>query len=507
LPFEYNQAVDGAQIGPRSGSCGTAAFLRRRVVVSDIEHDPLWTDYREIALRHNLRSCWSEPVIDSHGQVVGTFAMYHTTVCSPLPEDISFIRVAAHLAGIAIERERAEKDRLRLEQERNESQRRLVEARRMESLGLLAGGIAHDFNNLLTVILGNAGLLRLELAHDQGLQGMLGDIELAGERAAELCRQMLAYAGKGRVEIGSVDISGLVRESARLLEVSAGKQVQVEFDVADALPMVQADATQLRQILMNLVINASEALGATGGRIRVVTGVHDKEMLSEEWLIQPEPIPLAGTVYLEVQDNGPGMSEEVLARIFDPFFTTKFTGRGLGLSAVLGMVRAHRGVMCVRTLPGKGATFRLSIPSKAAPGAGGEAVPLAEPSTSSTVLGAGVVLVIDDEEGVRAVSTRMVEAFGFRVESARDGEEGLRLLEHHVGAYRMVLLDLTMPGLGGEEVFRRIRQRFRDIPILLMSGYTRDDATRNLRQFHRAGFIQKPFNPSELREAVKSLLA
>lgn len=503
LPAEYCQAIDGAPIGPSAGSCGTAVFRGERVIVSDIATDPLWAEYKGLALGHGLRSCWSEPIRDTQGRVLGSFAMYHRAVSTPNEEDLQIIRVAAHLTGIAIARERADHAHRAAEQQRAQMERKLLETQKLESLGVLAGGVAHDFNNLLTGILGNAGLMRLELPEHSPVQEMLADIEHSALRAADLCKQMLAYAGKGRFVVQRLDLSALVEDTARLLQLSVSKKAVLSFDLTADLPRIQADATQLRQIVMNLVINASEAIGEQSGRIVVTTGLMtaDRAYLTETYL-SPD-LPEGDYVFLEVSDNGMGMSAATRARIFDPFFTTKFTGRGLGLAAVLGIVRGHRGALKVYTEPGRGTSFKLLLPCVDGPAENADAAAGRQPRWT----GEGTILVVDDEETVRTVASRMLKAHGYQVVLAADGREALARFRERAGEFRLVLLDLTMPHMNGEETFREMRHLQPDARVLLMSGFNEQEAVNRFTGKGLAGFLQKPFTPESLLSKLQEVLA
>jgi PAS domain S-box-containing protein len=391
--------------------------------------------------------------------------------------------------------------RKRAEVERQQIEVKLQEAQKLESLGLLAGGIAHDFNNLLTGILGSANLAR-QHKDEQGLIVNLEQIEQSAERAADLCRQMLAYAGQGRFQILPLDISQTVQETLALVNTSIGKRITLELSLARNLPAVDGDSTQIRQIIMNLVMNASEAIGEESGTIQVRTGAmfaeHDYLASSH---LSPD-LPAGTYVFLEVGDTGHGMTPDTLARIFDPFFSTKFTGRGLGLAAVLGIVRSHRGALWVTSKPGHGTTFRLllpgtnQVPSTVAPR-------LATPTWNS----AGLVLVIDDEPSVRAVTKRMLEACGLSVRTARDGEEGLALFREYREDVSLVLLDLTMPGINGEEVFREMRKMDGEVPVVLMTGFSEQEASTRFGGDGLAGWLQKPFRIEAVRELLQQVFS
>lgn len=389
-------------------------------------------------------------------------------------------------------------DRKQAEDERQAMERKFQETQKLESLGVLAGGIAHDFNNLLTGILGNASLARMELPPESALTSYLEQIEHSSLRAADLCKQMLAYSGKGRFIIQRIDLSALVRETLHLLQLSISKKAVLKLDLADHLPGVMADATQIRQIIMNLVMNASDAIGEQSGLVTISTSAHhaDGQYLSE--LVGAGDLPAGEYVILQVTDNGCGMNPETKARIFEPFFTTKFTGRGLGLAAVLGIVRGHKGAMKVYSEPGRGTTFKLLLP--AAGGATGDT--RVERRAPAQWRGSGTVLVIDDEESVRTVAGRMLKALGFDVLTARNGKEGL--LVHCVHAERVsaILLDLTMPEMDGEETFRELRNQNSQARVILMSGFNEQEAGARFVGKGLAGFLQKPFTPDELRQRL-----
>jgi CheY-like chemotaxis protein len=339
----------------------------------------------------------------------------------------------------------------------------------------------------------------MDLPESSPAQSCLKQIEQSALRAADLCRQMLAYSGKGRFLVQRVNLSHLVEESLALLLVSISKDATLKMNLASRLPCVSADATQLRQILMNLVMNASDAIGDRSGIIEVKTGViqADAAYLASTHL---SPVLPAGRyVFLKVQDTGSGMDPETQKRIFDPFFTTKFTGRGLGLAAVLGIVRGHQGALKVSSEIGHGSTFTLLLPE-----AEGDPEDLAvAQSEPDEWRGQGRVLVIDDEETVRQVSTEMLKSMGFECVAAVDGKQGLDLFAEHPDAFDAVLLDLTMPQMGGAETLVQLRRLQPKIPIILMSGYNEQEAVGKLRGHNMTGFIQKPFQREGLQDVLR----
>ena len=391
----------------------------------------------------------------------------------------------------------------RLDSERRALEAKMQHAQKLESLGVLAGGIAHDFNNLLVGILGNASLALMDLPEDSSLREIISDIETTALRAADLTKQMLAYSGKGRFVVHPVDLNSLVREMAQLLQTVISKRAALRFDFAQELPAVEADGTQLRQIVMNLITNASDAIGSEDGAITLRTGIlHASREFLESGYVDDE-LPEGSYAFIEVEDSGCGMDAETRARVFDPFFSTKFTGRGLGLAATLGIVRGHRGTIKVRSEPGRGTTFTILLPcSRAETSASHEGVS----GLREQFRGSGSVLVVDDDETVRSVAQHMLERSGFTVLTARDGCEGVATFEACRDEVALVLLDLTMPTLGGEEAFRAMRQMRPDVRVVLMSGVSSQELASRYGSEGMAGFIQKPFRVEELQECLTSIL-
>ncbi len=402
--------------------------------------------------------------------------------------------------GLAIDitaQKNAEAARLDLE-------RKLLEGQKLESLGLLAGGIAHDFNNLLSSILGNASMARLSLNADSGVDGQLRAIESASLRAAELCRQMLAYAGKGRFVVEPTDLSMLVEDLLPLLKISIAHQASLTLKLARTVPPVQADATQLRQIVMNLVLNAADAVADRAGEIVLSTGHQRVDRATLAGCVAGADLPEGEYVFLEVRDNGAGMTPEVQAKIFDPFFTTKFAGRGLGLAAVLGIVRGHRGALRVDSSPGQGAAFRLFLPPQLATS---PALRSTEIESRAGTKRTGSVLVVDDEDQVRAVIEAMLKVCGFNAIGVADGESALTRFRGEPDRFDIVVLDLLMPGLTGEQTFRALRAIKPDLRILIVSGYSEGDILGRLGGGGRVAFLAKPFTRATLERRLQELMA
>jgi two-component system cell cycle sensor histidine kinase/response regulator CckA len=386
-----------------------------------------------------------------------------------------------------------------------EAERRLLEsqvqqAQKLESLGILAGGIAHDFNNLLVGILGNADLALMDLSESAAARESVQEIRTAAERAAELTKQMLAYSGKGRFVVESVDLNSVVRELAHLLESSISKKAELVFDFASDLPGIEADVTQIRQVIMNLLTNASEALGANTGIISISTRALDCNRAFLDHAALDTRLPEGRYVCLEVSDTGCGMDQETQQRIFDPFFSTKFAGRGLGLAATQGIVRGHHGAVRVYSTPGKGTRFSLLFPAHH------ERPHATAPHEPVTWSGQGRVLLVDDEETVRLLGRRMLERAGFEVLLAADGYEALERFRSDPEGVCCVVLDLTMPRMGGQETFRALRRLRPDVRVIISSGYDQYEVMREFEGEPLVGFLQKPYEYAGLTDELRTML-
>ncbi|WP_186776452.1 hybrid sensor histidine kinase/response regulator [Rubripirellula reticaptiva] len=382
---------------------------------------------------------------------------------------------------------------------------KMQETQRLESLGVLAGGIAHDFNNLLTAILGNVSVAQLKLPSDSSVQDCLGNINEASLRAADLCKQMLAYSGRGRFEIRTLDLGELVEQTTQMLQISINQKAVLRFHLQPGLPPVDVDPTQIRQVIMNLVINASEAIGETDGVISFSTGATQiNRDCADDTLMLPD-LPTGDYVCLEVSDSGPGMSEETQARIFDPFFTTKFAGRGLGLAAVQGIVRGHKGAMRVDSKLGYGTSFKLFFPASTGTRETAEETEEAQ-EASPAWQGQGVVLVVDDEEPARNTIARMMPLLGFDYVLAVDGREAITIFRANPAKFAIVLLDLIMPHIDGEQTFNELRQMRPDVPVVIMSGFNAHEALLRFKGKGLASFLQKPFTIATLRTTIHGIL-
>ncbi|MCY3020941.1 MAG: PAS domain S-box protein [Planctomycetota bacterium] len=389
----------------------------------------------------------------------------------------------------------------RTEKERQALERKLQETQKTESLGVLAGGIAHDFNNLLAAILGNVSLAHMQLPKESPTRPYLASIETAAHRAADLCKQMLAYAGRSRFVVQSLNVNTIIQEMANLLRISIGKHVILKLDLAPSLPLVLADATQIRQVVMNLILNAAEAIGENTGAISLATGVcHAARAALADTYLAPD-LPEGEYLFIEVADTGCGMDEQTTARIFDPFFSTKFTGRGLGLAAVLGIVRSHKGAIKVTSSPGDGSTFRILLPC----GSTREQTPTPSSDRIHPKL-QGTVLVVEEDETLRLLQGRMLESLGLRSLLATGGQQAIDLLQTHRSEIVAVLLHMTLPGLSAEETYRAMCRVNPELRTILMSGYDQRDAVARYGNSQRVRFLQKPFTPLDLYGELKDLL-
>jgi PAS domain S-box-containing protein len=408
-----------------------------------------------------------------------------------------------HLAAVCLRVEDVT-DLQRIEEQRRELALRLRQLEKLQSLGVMAGGVAHDFNNLLTAIGGYASLSEQCVQDEAALRDNLQQIQEATNLAAALTHQLLASAGRGPMEKEPVALSELAAETVQLVRGAIPSKVRLVTELGADLPAVEADPTQLRQVVMNLVTNAGEAIGDVVGSITVRSRAEsadpsDLRREGLEGLVEP-----GDYVVLEVEDTGCGLDEEMVQQVFDPFFSTKAGGRGLGLAVVFGIVRAHRGAISVHTDKGSGAIFRVWLP-----------VSLREPETADetrhlpeaeTWRASGTLLVVDDQERIRRLAARVLEGAGFRVLSAAGGVEAVALVREHAGEIRLVLLDLTMPDMAGDEVLREIRAIDPEVRVLLSSGYDETDAMSRIPSSKVWGFVAKPYRPAELLGRVREAL-
>ena len=392
------------------------------------------------------------------------------------------------------ERHEAEKQRRRLETQVQHTQR-------LESLGVLAGGIAHDFNNLLASIMGYASLASTDLPEHSTARQSIERVLIAARSAADLTQQMLAYSGRGTFVLEAVNVTRLIERVARLLESTIPKKARLRLHLAEALPWIHADASQIQQVVMNLITNAAESLVDGPGAVDVTTGVEWVDDAQRPAAARGENLEPGEYVFLEVKDTGCGMDPQTLNRIFDPFFTTKFTGRGLGLAAVLGIVRGHHGGIEVQSRPSEGTVFRVIFPAVAVCDSSEDPdLAALEPWT-----GQGTVLVVEDQAPVRDLARMILERSGLTVLTAEDGRQAVGVFTEHVDEVHAVLLDLSMPGMDGVEVLQFITGLAPEVRVVLCSGYNEQDVNARLHGIKPAGFLRKPYHPSELLERLRAV--
>ena len=357
---------------------------------------------------------------------------------------------------------------------------------KLETLGVLASGIAHDINNLLLTILGNADIVLYKLSSESPLYKLINNIKTASLRASGLTNQMLAYSGKGSFIVELIDLNKLVDEMANLLKVSISKNILLKFGFAENLPAIEADAAQIRQVVMNLITNASESIGENNGVIEIKTGV----MKADTNSFLGKDLHNLGYTYIEISDTGCGMNEEIKGKMFNPYFTTKLTGRGLGLSVVHEIVHGHNGIIKIQSEPERGTNFTVFFPSS------GKTLKTEDETDlikNHAFASGSTVLIVDDEEDVREVTKTMLETMDFEVYTASSGREGVEFFRDNTGKIDIILMDMTMPNMNGEEVVRKMRKICAEVPIILSSGYSEHDVKKRFKAKDMAEFIQKPY--------------
>ena len=617
LSAQFTQSIDGLLIGPAAGSCGTAIWRRERVIVSDIANDASWIEYRDLALRHQLRACWSTPIIAGNGAVLGSFAVYYHSVREPQQLEISLVDDAVSLACVAIGQARDESSvrvseahyravvetapspivgldadeivtewnqaaesmfgrtrdsvltrhfsqtclqadaratfercfsqshtqrvqssceteilrpdgtrrwvmwsmspiiandkgvngllaiaqditgRMEAEAAMRRSEQQLRHSQKMEAVGRLAGGIAHDFNNLLTVIHGNASLALQDSAKGSPQETALEEVRDASARATSLTRQLLTFSRRESVELQLLDLNVIVEDLRRMLSRLIGEHIQLETELSNISLVVKADRTNLEQLLINLVVNARDAM-QDGGVLNIVTS----RLTLDDAAARVLELAAGPYACLSVSDTGFGMDEETRARAFEPFFTTKPSGEGtgLGLATVYAIAARHEGAVDINSQPGLGTTVTLWLPSVA-----GIAVAATTSGEHPLQNGTGTVFLVEDEDAVRHLARRVLIAHGYRVLEASNGEEALQLWKKFGQSVDVVVTDVVMPKMGGQALVDLLRSDRPELAVVFCSGYS-DNLLLPIREddVHTA-FLAKPFTLNALVERVSRL--
>ena len=417
-------------------------------------------------------------------------------------------RAARAVNNLADALQQRGEENIRLQKERLDIERQMLQTQKLESLGVMAGGIAHDFNNLLQSILGNIELASMKLPADAAPQKYIANAIISGKHAAHLTNLMLTYLGKGLTAKKELNLNELVRDNAEMLWTTTSAAVSTELHLSPELPAITADIAHIQQVVMNLISNAAESILEQPGRVRITTGTQncDQACLSAS-LLEEKPTP-GRYVFLEVSDNGCGMSKETLQRLFDPFFTTKFTGRGLGMSAVMGIIRIHNGALFVESEPDKGTTFRALFPvsEPALPTPVQEPVIPPPESESPVKRLSGLVLVVDDEKPVLKICTKMVQLCGFTVITACDGIDAVAKFREHADEIAVVLMDLTMPNMDGITAMNEIYRIRPDIKVILSSGFNEEELSDRLADQPPSGFIRKPYSMNVLEAEMRRVM-
>ena len=494
LPESYNRATHRTRIGEGIGSCGTAAFQRERVIVEDIQCHPFWKGFTP-AEEAGLRSCWSEPIISSSGVLLGTFAIYHRTPAIPSEDEISLIQQASAFAGIAIERSRNEAERMEL-------QHLLSQSQKMEAIGHLSGGIAHDFNNLLTPILIYSDMLKRSLPDNEKAKSQLDGIIKASGKARDLTQQLLSFGRKQVMQMQVVDLNEVIMSFHSMLRRTLRENISLSLQLASQPVVARADSAKIEQVLLNLVLNSQDAI-AVNGSISIETG---QVLIDDEFARRHPGMNPGRFILLSCTDNGCGMSAETMSRIFEPFFSTKEVGHGtgLGLANVYGIVKQHSGYIMAVSTVGVGTTFKIYLPlcDEQPQIAGGD-----RKQGDLDHTGSAVILLVEDNEMVRDMSKDLLEGLGYTVYSADHPDRALELLEEVADRIDLVITDVVMPGMNGQQLFERITAIHPEIDkVLYMSGYTNNVIVTDGELKSGLHFLQKPFTVDALMAKVKELL-
>lgn len=496
LPDEYNAAVDGLLIGKGKGSCGTAAFLRQRVVVGDLEPHPYWANFQP-ARDAGLKACWSEPLFSSNGTLLGTIAIYHRVPCLPGEEEILLLESAAHLASIAIDRVRGDESRRLLQEQLRHSQK-------IEAVGQLAAGVAHDFNNLLTPIIVYTEMLRRGFPEGHPKIRMVDAMSLAAHKASELTQKLLSFGRKQVLNMELLDLNEVIASFGDIMRTTVRESISIDLRLSPGVAQLHADRGQLEQILLNLLLNAQDAIAGTGA-ICVETG---HLVLDDEYARQHPGAKTGPYVLLAFSDDGCGMAEETLGRIYEPFFTTKEVGRGtgLGLSTVYGIVRHHEGCIDVQSRPGEGTRFGIYLP------AGSSAILPAPaccaPAAAQHAGGRGrTILLVEDNTMIREMAGELLTSYGYRVFAAETPCRALDMAKlPGERPLDLLVTDVIMPEMNGPDLYARLLESHPGVPVLYISGYTSNLVPNKGTGRQEVEFLAKPFTLEQFLATIGRIL-
>jgi two-component system cell cycle sensor histidine kinase/response regulator CckA len=449
-------------------------------------------EYGDERMQRRVYDNMYSPIRAEDGEIIG-LTVYLTDITVQSRAQLELDEYRAGLEEIVKQRTR----------ELETAHAQLLRAQKLESLGVLAGGVAHDFNNLLAIILGRIELALRTLATDHATRPHLDIVRETALEARMLTRQLVAYAGKGRFAVQAVNLSEMVESMSALLRASIRKSVALELELEAEPLVVQIDPTQARQVVLNLVANAAESIEGAGRVVVRTRPVDVDESLLRDACI-PTDLPRGRHACLEVEDNGCGMDAAIRTKLFDPFFTTKVAGHGLGLAAVLGIVQSHHGTILLRTAADEGSRFSIVLPIVDEEAVVAQVLsPSGVPSDRGDFRGEGVALVVDDEHAVRAVTSEMLAGLGYEVLEAESGAAAVDIFKQVGHRVRVVLLDFTMPGLSGEQTLRELKALRADVDVIVLTGYTEDEARLRFVKGELAGFLTKPFMREEIIDVLR----
>lgn len=498
LPDFYNRAVDGLPIAPRMGSCGTAAFTRKRVVVENINTHPYWKGFSP-AREAGLNSCWSEPIITTADELLGTFAIYHKVEKAPAEGDIHLIETASQLCAIVI-------GRVRQEDAKNKLEAKLLHMQKIDAVGQLAGGIAHDFNNLLTPIIAYSEMLACTFEHDEKNRRKAENILSAAHKAKDLTHQLLSFGRKQNLLIEPHDLNEIVRSFQEIMRRTIKASISITMNLAEPHALVSVDRGQIEQILLNLAINAQDAIQGKG-QISIETG----HILLDEEYVRLHPGMNSGRhILLAFSDTGSGMSKDLIKHIFEPFFTTKPVGHGtgLGLAMVYGIVKQHGGYINLLSKEGEGTTFIIYLPEFS----GTDIVPIRDLPTSASALpdlstpSHRSILLVEDNDSVREMMAELLKSRGYDVLEAASPLTAIQLAAESGNRIDLLVSDVVMPEMNGMELYEKISESRGGVPVLFVSGYASDAVASDDFRVDEMNFLSKPFATEKFLKRVQMIL-